>query len=241
MLARAAPSAGQPWLFTWASSALVLKLIASYVRYLVAFVFYNGSADAAQYHEWGGKLAGSYRVLDFNADFGFQFIGTGFIRVATGLIYAVTGPSLIGGYLLFSWLGFWGLFSPTSRSRPPSRRGPPALRRYGLLPAVAAVLAVGHRQGSLDDSRPRPLRLRIALLITQLASGPLSWCSAWRPRCGWPHMALVVVEPCSWAYAVRRSRRILAHPRGDGRSPGHRARSWCTSCCGTHRSSTSRT
>ena len=27
----------------------------------------------------------------------------------TGIVYTVTGPSLIGGYLVFSWLGFWGL------------------------------------------------------------------------------------------------------------------------------------
>jgi len=36
--------------------------------------------------------------------------GTSFIENITGLVYALIGPSKMGGFLFFSWLGFWGLF-----------------------------------------------------------------------------------------------------------------------------------
>ena len=29
---------------------------------------------------------------------------------ATGVLYTVTGPTQLGAYFLFSWIGFWGLY-----------------------------------------------------------------------------------------------------------------------------------
>lgn len=89
--------------------ALVLKLGSSVVRYAVAFGVYDGASDAASYHAAGEVLAPLYRKGDFSADLG-GFIGTGFMKGLTGVIYAFTGPTKIGGFVVFSVIGFWGLY-----------------------------------------------------------------------------------------------------------------------------------
>lgn len=91
-------------------AALFFKLLASLVRYAVGEEVYDGSADANQYYDHGVRLAESYRQGDFTADVEFAFIGTGFIRALTGIVFAVIGPTEIGGFLLFAWMGFWGLY-----------------------------------------------------------------------------------------------------------------------------------
>lgn len=90
--------------------AFVFKALATIARYLMAFVLYDGVADAAGYNGHGGRLAMEYRAGNFDADIGRDFIGTGFIRVATGVLYTMTGQSVFVGYAVFSWLGFWGLY-----------------------------------------------------------------------------------------------------------------------------------
>jgi len=89
--------------------ALVLKLGGAVVRHFVAFDIYGGAADAAAYDEWGVKLAGRFSdgVFDTGLD---PITGTNFIRVFTGIVYTVIGESRMGGFLVYSWLGFWGLF-----------------------------------------------------------------------------------------------------------------------------------
>lgn len=89
--------------------ALVLKLAASLARLAVAFGVYDGVADASTYHSAGEVLAPMYRRGDFSADVG-PLIGTGFLKTLTGVVYAVTGSTRLGGFLVFSWMGFWGLY-----------------------------------------------------------------------------------------------------------------------------------
>lgn len=36
--------------------------------------------------------------------------GTNAVRLLGGVVYAVTGPSTQGGFVVFSWIGFWGLY-----------------------------------------------------------------------------------------------------------------------------------
>lgn len=91
-------------------AALVLKLLGSLVRYAVAFGVYAGSADAAGYHEAGRRLAPLYRGGHFAAQIDGPGGGTRFLKMLTGLVYAAIGPSQLGGFLFFSWLGFWGLY-----------------------------------------------------------------------------------------------------------------------------------
>jgi hypothetical protein len=90
--------------------APLVKLAMTIVRYAVVFVLYDGSADAAIYHDEGVRLRTYYAEGILNADVGQELIGTGFIRALTGLVYTVTGPTLLGAFFVFSWLGFWGLY-----------------------------------------------------------------------------------------------------------------------------------
>jgi hypothetical protein len=90
--------------------ALVLKLVGSLVRYGVAIYVYDGNADAVMYHGWGEALAMKFRSGDFNPGLA-SLSSTDFIRFFTGVVYTVTGPSIVAGFLLYSWLAFWGMFS----------------------------------------------------------------------------------------------------------------------------------
>jgi hypothetical protein len=90
--------------------ALCCKLLASLARYAVAFGLYDGNADAGKYHASGAILARQFRNGDFAVDIGRKVQGTGFIQILTGAIYTVIGATDIGGFLVFSWFGFWGLY-----------------------------------------------------------------------------------------------------------------------------------
>ena len=89
--------------------ALVLKLSGSLVRYWVAIHVYEGVADAIQYHQVGADLARRFAAGNFDTGLS-SLSGTDFIRFFTGVIYTVTGPSIYAGFLLYSWLAFWGMF-----------------------------------------------------------------------------------------------------------------------------------
>lgn len=108
-LVRAATRREDPRLARLIALALYLKLAAAVVRYGVAFGLYDGSIDAASYHDTGALLAPAFRAGDFTADIG-PVVGTGFIEILTGVVYVFTGPTTVGGFLVFSALGFWGLY-----------------------------------------------------------------------------------------------------------------------------------
>ncbi len=90
-------------------AALAVKLIGTLVRYAVVFGVYGGKADASEYHRIGTLLAEAFRQGDFTVDLGHRAVGTGFIEIVTGVVYALVGPTKLGGFLVFSWFGFWGL------------------------------------------------------------------------------------------------------------------------------------
>jgi hypothetical protein len=89
-------------------AALLLKLIGAVIRYVVTLDVYS-AADASTYHRAGAALAAGFR-RGFIVDVGGELVGTHFIKVLTGIVYTVTGPTAVGGFLVFSWLGFWGLY-----------------------------------------------------------------------------------------------------------------------------------
>jgi hypothetical protein len=90
--------------------AFGLKLVSAIPRYVVAFGVYDGQADAAAYSRVGAGLARQFREGMFYADLGRPVQGTGFVQIVTGAVYTVTGATSIGGFLVFSWFGFWGLY-----------------------------------------------------------------------------------------------------------------------------------
>jgi len=94
-------------------AAFVAKMAGSLVRYAVTFEVYAGRADAGGYHGSGRRLAeafwsGNWATV-YAAEVG-KMGGTEFLRLVTGLVYIGTGPTKLGGFLVFSWLGFWGLY-----------------------------------------------------------------------------------------------------------------------------------
>ncbi|MFD8699220.1 hypothetical protein [Kitasatospora purpeofusca] len=113
LLARIAAANPERDVFRLLLLAMTAKLLCAFPRYLMAFVLYGGAADAKMYHQKGSELAAYLDTADLlggvHYDLGMKVAGTGFVIIVTGIVYAITGPSLIGGFLVFSWMGFWGL------------------------------------------------------------------------------------------------------------------------------------
>lgn len=110
VLARQAEREGDRRLLTLLIAALLLKLAGAVARHFVAFSVYGGVADAAGYDGWGTRIAERFWHGRFSTGLD-SLTGTDFIRFLTGLVYTAIGPTRLGGFLVYSWLGFWGLFS----------------------------------------------------------------------------------------------------------------------------------
>lgn len=90
--------------------ALGAKIASSFVRYYVTFSIY-GAGDALRYDSAGAELANAFHRGDLSAaELLAVGRGTRFMEDLTGVVYAAIGPSDLGGFLVFSWLSFWGLF-----------------------------------------------------------------------------------------------------------------------------------
>lgn len=89
-------------------TAAIVKVIGgALTRYWVDFSLY-GSSDADGYHDSGAALAPLFRSLIYD-DLG-KISATRFTEILTGHVYVFTGPSRLGGFMVFSWLAFLGLF-----------------------------------------------------------------------------------------------------------------------------------
>ncbi len=94
----------------WAWAGMFVKFAGGLVGYSVRFDAYQGSADAGRYHAVGKELAGAVRdgsasLLDVLP----SSTGTRSIEEFTGLVYTIFGSSRLGGFMVFTWLSFWGL------------------------------------------------------------------------------------------------------------------------------------
>lgn len=141
---------------------VVAKLLASLARYYVVFAVYEGNADASTYHEAGIQIRHSFHS-DAISIFGLipHAEGTDFLKQLTGLLYTVMGPTVLGGFLVFSWMGFWGLiFTYRAVLIAFPEADSPSLRQVPLLPPVVAVLALQPREGIMADVHPRHHLLR---------------------------------------------------------------------------------
>jgi hypothetical protein len=106
LLRREAVRAGDPGFFRVLQLGLAYKLLAAVGRYVVTYYVYSG-ADASGYFGAGVRLARSFRAGVFVTDLP-SLTGTDFIRFFTGLTYTVLPTSLLAGFLVFAWIGFWG-------------------------------------------------------------------------------------------------------------------------------------
>ncbi len=109
LLWRQAEREGDRRLFWILFLALMAKLAGAVANYLVAFDLYGGVADSRLYMEQGTLLAGGFRGGDFDTGLP-SLTGTNFMFVLAGTVFTLIGTSPLGGFLVFSWLGFLGLF-----------------------------------------------------------------------------------------------------------------------------------
>ncbi|MGH8514935.1 MAG: hypothetical protein ACREV8_13545, partial [Gammaproteobacteria bacterium] len=135
ILRRQAIQDGDNRFFYFLLFALILKLAGALVRRWVAVDLYAERADVLGYDASGLAVSEELRAGHF-----FVSIGTpeGFLGAVTGVVYTIIGTSLIGGYLFFSWLGFWGLLMMyrAFRIALPDGRGRTYARMLFLLPSL---------------------------------------------------------------------------------------------------------
>jgi len=96
-------------------AALALRVVGSAARYYVLFAVYGGSGDARGYYSGGLQFA--EQVWNFNFAPLFspdnwasgRWWGTQFVYFPSTLVQTILGPSMPGGFLVFSLFAFAGL------------------------------------------------------------------------------------------------------------------------------------
>jgi hypothetical protein len=91
-----------PLLFTVLLASFLLKLLAAYFRFSSGLL-----ADAIVYNKIGEDVAatlaaGEWPEMD-------RYWSTGFVRLLTGMVYLVTGPTFYGATILWAWFGLVGM------------------------------------------------------------------------------------------------------------------------------------
>lgn len=92
--------------------ALLLKMGCTFPRYAVNEYLYAGEVDAANYFDGGRVVADNLRHGEWSLDGSYLDSfpqETRTVGYFAGVLFLVIGTSLMGGYLLFSWLGWLGL------------------------------------------------------------------------------------------------------------------------------------
>jgi hypothetical protein len=96
-------------------AALALRVLGSLARHWMVMEFYGGRGDSILYFSWGTAYAERFWNLDFSPFYdpelwrGAKWWGTQFVQFPTGIIAALIGPTLLGGYVVFSLMAFVGL------------------------------------------------------------------------------------------------------------------------------------
>lgn len=96
----------RPWIW----GGLLVKFAGAIAGYYVRFDAYGGTADAGRYHDFGKVLAAEVRS-GLATPFALvpRQTGTPFVETLTGMVYTIAGSSLMGGFMVFTWMSFWGL------------------------------------------------------------------------------------------------------------------------------------
>jgi hypothetical protein len=209
ILARRARLEGDRVLFWILMGALLLKLIGALVRYYVAFDVYGGVADAAGYDGNGARIAENFRAGIFETGL-TDFTDTNFIRLLTGIVYTVIGPSIQGGFLVFSWLGFWGLYWFYRAFTIAVPEGRPASYRF----LVFFMPSLLFWPSSIGKESWMVFSLGLAALgVAHLMVGrarkgvPLTILALWAAAMVRPHVSAIVAVSLVAAYLIRPARR----------------------------------
>ncbi len=201
---------GDRSLYGFLCLALAAKLAGGFARYYLTTAAYGGLADAARYDAAGRDWVEQLRagrpvwVVDAVSNFG---AGTKALSTITGVVYSASGRNIQTGFVVFSWLGFWGLVM-TYRA---FRVGFPAgdHRRYRVLLFFLPSLVFWPSSIGKDAwmqltlgavflgvawlTRSSPRWTGIVWLLAGLGGGALVR----------PHIALAALAPLAVALAVR--------------------------------------
>lgn len=112
VLAHTASRLEIPGLFVLLVVGLLARFAAVPVKIAVARDLYGSLSDAQQYHDQGNQLAAAWRHgnLTFAPVAEVTQPGTRATSILTGAVSYVVGPSVSAQYLMFAWIGFWGIF-----------------------------------------------------------------------------------------------------------------------------------
>jgi hypothetical protein len=103
---RFAEKDGQPAIVPIMMAGLAVKFVGVLARYWIGLQVY-GRSDATEYVKWGHDIAPGLRHFHL-PDIG-RLQGTNFVRLLTGIVFAVTPASAMGGYLVFGFMSFLGM------------------------------------------------------------------------------------------------------------------------------------
>ena len=96
-----------PLLFRLLIVALLLKFGAIVFRLWFIFDQYGGFADAIGYHGGGTRIATA--ILSGASPDTDHLYGTQLVTFITGIFYLFTGPTLVGAFVFWAWLGLLGM------------------------------------------------------------------------------------------------------------------------------------
>ncbi|MGI9611735.1 MAG: hypothetical protein ACR2QO_02410 [Acidimicrobiales bacterium] len=101
------------WIHRVALAGLAAKLVGAFARYF-ANVLFLGQGDSFRYYTIGSQISDEFRQFVFGGPAYVQhasdITGTSFIRLITATLFVGTGPTHLGGYIIFSFVSFWGLY-----------------------------------------------------------------------------------------------------------------------------------
>jgi len=110
--------------------AFALKMLCTFPRYLMNEVAYGGSADARTYHDGGTAFRQNVSEGRWTLDGTFMTSlsdETEFVGYVVGALYLLIGASQMGGYLVFTWVGWLGLICVFRAFRVSFPNAPPYL------------------------------------------------------------------------------------------------------------------
>ena len=106
---RVTRGAREKWLGPLLVIALAAKILGTLVRYAVAYVVYEGAADAERYNLYAAAHYQLWRqgVIQWDAA-GAR--GTQYLELITTALYTVVGPSPLAAFVVFASFAFWGQY-----------------------------------------------------------------------------------------------------------------------------------
>jgi len=86
------------------------KLMGAFARYYVMKSAFDSAGDFERYHRAGVAIAAAHDGWLAPANAWPTGRGTVFVEQFTGVVYTIIGPSRMGGFVMFSFIAYWGLF-----------------------------------------------------------------------------------------------------------------------------------